>query len=212
MLARTDRTCRYTGKIITDPLSTKPFCQLQAETRRERASIVERQYFVLCTEPNMERKAAAHLTGRGWKALAPEMLGRTTRGHRRRKVPTKRMIFPGYLFLLFSFEIDGDRRHQIDATFGIHRFLRLGNDYAIVSHEDMAKICDIEQELLKPKQVHGPSAIFDVGETIRVSEGPFCGLNAKIVRLDDDERITILLSLLGRAVPTKIEAEALEKL
>lgn len=214
MLAKTGIRCRFTGKDLTMPLNYTRFEDIQTSVRQQHVvADQERQIFVLSIEPQMERKAAAHLIARGiQKALVPEMLKRTTRGAQRIKVDIRRPIFPGYVFILFSFALDSSRRRHIETAPGVHKFLRLGDDYAILPIPVMARILDIEEELLKPKKVSGPSAIFSPGEQVRVAEGPFTGLNAEIEELDDDQRISILLPLLGRMSKIHIEAEHLEKL
>lgn len=172
----------------------------------------ERNWFILLTEPQMERKAAAHLIGRRFKVYLPEELVWTTRGVRRRKVEIRRPMFRGYLFIRLGFIADGDRWSVVTSVPGVHKFMRTGDDYAIVPDSIMQKVAGVEEELLKPKPVRGPSAIFSPGETVRISDGPFSGFQAQIESLDDSKRITILLPFLGRASRTQILAEELEKL
>lgn len=194
---------------ITEPMTA--WQQLQDRALRERHHPADgRQWFVLLCEPQMERKAAARLIGERFKVYLPECLVWTTRGIRRRKVQAPRPMFRGYLFIRLSLLLD-PFTHASSAV-GVHKFLKFGEDFAIVPDEVMRRIGMIEQELMTPKQLRGPSAMFHVGEAVRVAEGTFSGFNADIIRLDDEERITILLPLLGRAVPVTLEAEQLEKL
>lgn len=210
MLAKNLIVSKITGRELKAPRSSEPL-PTRAEIHRQRNQ-ADRHWFVLLTEPNMERRAAAFLTARRFKNYLPEMLRPSTRGLRRKKVLIRRPIFPGYVFLFFGFAIDGDRRHFVERAPGVHKFLKFDDGYATLSGDLMERLFGIEQELLKPKKVQGPSSIFSPGEDVRISSGPFCGLNASIETLDDDERVTALLSLLGRAVRTQFFAEQLEKL
>jgi transcriptional antiterminator NusG len=90
--------------------------------------------------------------------------------------------------------------------------MRLNDDYAIVPNHEMERLFAVEQVLLEPKKIFGPASIFFPGEQVRIADGPFSGLNAQIEKLDDEDRITILMSLLGRASRLHIPAEQLEKL
>jgi len=211
MLAYSGKICRYTGKQLTMPRSEATFSDVQSAVHRQRNQ-ADREWFVLSTEPNMERKAASFLIARRFKTYLPEMIKISTRGVRRRKVNIRRPIFPGYVFLFFGFDIDRARRQHVETAPGVHKFLRFDEDYAVVPGEAMERLFGIEQELLKPKQVKGPSSIFSPGEVVRISDGSFSGLNAEIESLDDDERITILLDILKRKVRTQIMAEQVEKL
>lgn len=171
---------------------------------------IERPWLVLTTEPQRETLAASHLFARHFKTKLPQVRVEARRGHRRKKVAVARPMFRGYLFVRFAFGIDSPSR--VTSAPGVHNFLRIGERYAFISDDEMRAIEMIEDELMKPKEVNGPSAIFDVGEEVRVAEGAFSGLNGRISSLDDDERVSILLEMLGRKVRTQIEADSLEKL
>lgn len=166
-------------------------------------------WFVLLTQPQMERKAAARLIADRTKVYLPEETIYARRGVRRRKVEVRRPMFRGYLFVKLG---PLDAFGKVAQALGVHKFLRFGDDYATVPDLVMERIFGIEQVLMNPPKVRGPAAIFTPGETVRVSEGTFSGFNAEILKLDDAERITILLPFFGRYTPTQVFAEQLEKL
>lgn len=180
------------------------------------------QWFVLLIYPQHEKIAAGTLIGRGFKVRHPEIDVARTRGHRRRVIQTSKPLFPGYLFIRFSFlwpaRFDWltarpiTPRNRITSAPGVQGFLKLGNDYAILSDEDMHRVERIEQGERELRNAPKYSHHFTVGELVRVGAGPFTGLNAEIRSLDAETRITILLSLLGRATPVQLASSDLEKL
>lgn len=172
----------------------------------------QRQWFVLLTEPQMERKAAAHLIGRRFKTYLPEEAVWARRGVRRQKVEVRRPIFRGYLFIHLSFEADADRWNKVTTVPGIHRFMRLNDDFAIVPDHEMHKLFATEQILLQPAKIRGPASIFKAGEQVRATEGPFSGFAGEIERLDDEQRISVLMAMFGRVTRVHFQAEQLEKL
>lgn len=170
------------------------------------------QWYVLLCHPMEERGAAAHLTGRRFKVYLPTIPRITTRGVRRCKSIIQWPMFPGYLFIRLDFRRDGARLHHVNATPGINRFLRLDDDYAIIPEHEIERVQEVEQDQLKAHQRRENPVKWELGEKVRIAEGPFCGLNADVVRLDDAERITVLLSLLRRAVKVTFPTNVLEKL
>jgi len=179
-----------------------------------------RQWFVLTCEPNRERTAASHLIARDFKPYLPEISvasgvkwGRPAmHGYlARRKIKMeKRPMFRGYIFVQLRRGIDNFQWAQ--SCPGVRGFLRLEEHYAVVSDRDMQRVVDVEfgvaESPKEQKYVHP----FTVGESVRISNGVFSGFNADIVSLDDEERITLLLGMLGRAAKIQISSFDLEKL
>lgn len=170
---------------------------------------VSRNWHVLLTQPQMERKAAARLIADRIKVYLPEETIWARRGVRRKKVEQRRPMFRGYLFVKIGTNDEFATARNVN---GVHNFLRFGNDLAVVPPAAMERIHQVEQVLLTPSDLRGPSSIFKPGERVRVTEGPFEDFTADIIRLDDEERITVLLNFLGRQTPMKIYAEHVEKL
>ena len=173
---------------------------------------MDRKWFVLLTEPQMERKAAAHLIGWRIKCYLPEIAEWKRRGVRRIKTEVRKPMFRGYLFVHLSLDQEPWELGAARAAPGVHNFLRNGDYYMFVPNFEMERIVRVEQDLVIPKDLHGPAAIFHKGEHVRVGEGAFSGLSGEIASLDDDERITVLLSMLGRVCKVQLAAEMVDKL
>lgn len=182
------------------------------DVEREREGLVDdsmRQWYVLLIEPQQEAKAAAHLIGRGVKQYLPTIPSWTTRGIKRTKVKVLRPMFPGYLFVRLDFANDGRALRHIRSTVGVTKFLQFDTDYAVVPEQAMQRIFAVEQDMLKPRP---KVRAYAVGEKVRINEGPFSGINGDIVGLDDNDRVKVLLSLLGRATPVQLSESVIEKL
>jgi transcription termination/antitermination protein NusG len=186
---------------------------IATEHMKELIEDIRRRWHVLLIEPQRELTAAAYLTAHRFKVYLPQIKTWARRGLRRTKMEVERPMFPGYLFIRFDPDLDdGKRRWRIDITPGVRGFMKLDGEHAIISDVDIRVVQMIEEEersgLRRPEIVHG----YRLGEEVRVSEGVFSGFNGQVSRLDDEQRITLLLSLFGRAVRATLPVDDIEKL
>jgi transcription termination/antitermination protein NusG len=193
-----------------------------------------RSWYVLQVAPNRERVARSflsptdadlakadsmiqrhgdalknHLIARRFEPYVPMERVKRTRGVIRRKVVFERPMFPGYAFIRLDFQEDRERLHLIRLAPGVVGFVRLGEDYAIISDPDMAKIGRLEADAMVPR---AKPKVFHVSEEVRISDGPFSGFNGNIFELTDSERIGLLVNLFGRKTPVRLDEDQLEKL
>lgn len=172
-----------------------------------------RRWHVLLIEPQQERRVAVYLTAYRFKVYLPTIPYRTTRGCRRVKVEVERPMFPGYLFIRFDPDLDdGKRRQRIDIAQGVREFMKLDGEHAIISEADLLRVEQEEKYQHDPTRRAAVRFGYDQGEMVRVTDGPFQGFNGTIGQLDDRGRIKVLLSLLGRAVPTEMTVDDICKL
>jgi transcription termination/antitermination protein NusG len=190
-----------------------------------------RSWYVLQVAPNRERVAKAffsptdseiyeagcvsgrlmaHLMARKFEPYVPMMREKRTRGIVRRKIVVEKPIFPGYAFIQLNFQADQHRLHLIRLAPGVIDFVKNADgDCAIVPDHEMALIGRIEAAALVPRAKASP---FEVGEVVRISEGPFSGFNGDIFELTDSERIGLLVNIFGRKTPIRLDEDQLEKL
>lgn len=172
-----------------------------------------RQWFILTCEPNKERIAAAHLIARGFVRDGTSSkpfgyLPTETRvkdykirslfgiGHRQRH--TVEPIFRGMIFLRFGFDRDGDKRDRLKSCPGIHNFLRIGADYAVLSDIDIDEIQRIEYDLAMPPQPGSIACQFQKGDRVRVDDGFASDWIGTFKSFDAKKRIVWLETRFGR--------------
>ena len=126
---------------------------------------LHRAWYVLLVAPRHENVAAAHLVGRRFACYCPHLPAWRTRGARRAKVRELVPMFPGYLFVHLDWAHEVARFPRCEAIPGVHRFLRLDADYAVVPAAAMERIMDIERSMLGLKRMPVP---YRPGEVVRI--------------------------------------------
>lgn len=173
-----------------------------------------RQWFILTCEPNKERIATAHLIGRRFQPYLPtetkikdyKIRSWLGIGHRQRHQVEP--IFRGLVFIRFSFELDRDKRGRLQGCPGVHKFLRIGMDYAILSDLDMDEIRRIEYDLAAPPQVGAITCQFYPGQKLRITDGVGSDQTGIFKTFDMKRRIVWLETRFGRLSVKACQVEA----
>src|SRR5579875_2790099 len=126
---------------------------------------------------------------------------------RGRKVNSERKYFPGYV--LVKMELTDEAYHLIKNTPKVTGFLGSGSKPMPVSEKEVSRIVGaIEEGVERPK----PTITFDIGETVRVTDGPFSSFSGTVERVDEDrQRLFVTVSIFGRATPVELEYNQVEK-
>jgi transcriptional antiterminator NusG len=125
---------------------------------------------------------------------------------RGRKVDAERKFFPGYVLL---------KANLTDAVFSLVKntpkvtgFLGDSKPVPITETEAQRILNQVQEGVERPK----PSVTFEIGEAIRVSDGPFASFNGVVQEVDEERaRLKVEVSIFGRAVPVDLEFGQVEK-
>lgn len=121
---------------------------------------------------------------------------------------TERKFFPGYV--LVEMEMNDDSWHLVKDTPKVTGFVGgTGNRPTPISQKEVDKIMQQMQEgVEKPR----PKTLFDVGETVRVKEGPFTDFNGSVEDVNyEKNRLRVSVTIFGRATPVELEFGQVEK-
>ena len=126
---------------------------------------------------------------------------------RGRKVNSERKFFPGYI--LANMEMNDITWHLVSNTPKVTGFLGTGNRPSPISNKEAERILhQVKEGGDRPK----PSVTFDIGEQIRVSDGPFTSFNGVVEDVDEEKaRLKVTVSIFGRATPVELEYSQVEK-
>ena len=158
-------------------------------------------WYVVHTHPRGEPLAIINLNNQGLETYLPRQLKRRRHARRTEWVPAP--LFPGYLFV--RFDLDRTRWRAIHSTFGVRYLVCNGELPAPVPHgivEDIRSCEDDDGVVIVSKQ-----APFDKGERVQIMTGALRDQVGLFDCATDDERIFILLDLLGRQVRVRVPLE-----
>jgi transcriptional antiterminator NusG len=115
---------------------------------------------------------------------------------------TERRFFPGYV--LVEMELNDDTWHLVKNTNKVTGFVGgAGNRPSPISDKEVEKImAQMQEGVEKPR----PKTLFEVGEMVRVKEGPFTDFNGNVEEVNyDKSRLRVSVTIFGRATPVELE-------
>jgi len=129
-----------------------------------------------------------------------------------KRVTVQKKVFPGYL--LVRCELDDDSWRVVRNTPGVTGFVGLGAKPTPLSRKEVESILQVQPTGTDgaPKKARH-RAMFEIGESVRVREGPFADFTGTIAEINEDQmRLKVLVNIFGRETPVELEFSQVAKL
>ena len=163
---------------------------------------MSKEWFILQFKSNLHHQAAKNLARQGFETFLP--LHDATSRNLSRFVNTSKPLFPGYMFIKF------DRAefnwHKINNTYGVSRLITFNSILKPIPTrfvDNLIKRYDLSGKLLPLKKLKK-------GDQVTVSKGPFANFIATVEKYEDEQRIWVLMDLMGRETKMHISSNALQ--
>ena len=176
---------------------------------------MNKRWYIVHAHSNFEKKVAQSIreqaAQRGLEEKFDEILVPTenvVEVRKGRKVNSERKFFPGYV--LVKCDLSDDIYHLIKNTPKVTGFLGADKKPVPISDAEADRIKgQVAEGVERPKT----TITFEVGESVRVADGPFASFNGTVEEVDEGRsRVKVAVSIFGRATPVELEYTQVEKL
>lgn len=180
------------GAAVSPPIPTR------------RPSPTSMAWFLVRSKPRQEAVALTHLARQGYESYLPMFA--TEKIVRRKPTVVQEPMFARYLFVRLDTSGQGQSWSPIRSTVGVSELVCFGSRPARVDADLIATLREREMA-----QQADPDALFAAGDSVRITEGAFAGLEAIYQMNDAEGRAMVLLDLLSKPVAMTIDAASLRK-
>ena len=149
-----------------------------------------KEWFILQFKSNSHHLAAKNLNRQGFETFLP--LHDTTSRRLSRFINTSKPLFPGYMFI--KFDRAESEWHKINSTYGVSRLITFNTTLKSIPTifvDHLMKRYDLSGKLLHIQKLKE-------GDHVTVLKGPFANFIATVEKYEADQRIWILMDLMGR--------------
>jgi transcriptional antiterminator RfaH len=160
---------------------------------------MSKEWFILQFKSNSHHLAAKNLNLQGFETFLP--LHDTTSRRLSRFVNTSKPLFPGYMFI--KFDRTESEWHKINSTYGVSRLITFNSilkSIPTIFVDHLMKRYDLSGKLLPIKKLKE-------GDQVTILKGPFANFIAIVEKYEADQRIWILMDLMGRKAKIQTSSE-----
>ena len=156
------------------------------------------RWYVLHVRPRCEKKMAEFCRIQRYEHYLP--LRQETKIYQRRKVTVDKPVFPGYVFVSF----DPEGRLELLKTNNIVRILETPDEHRLLHElEQIQKALTVDSTL-------GAVAALKKGRRVRITGGPFMGVEGLIQDLKGSAKVMLNVDMIGRAVAVEVDRDFVE--
>ena len=189
--------------------------QQEVATNESAAPVSPLRWYVVHAYSGMEKAVERNLRERIERAGMQEKFGRILvpteevvelKGGK--KAVTQRRFFPGYV--LVEMEMGDDTWHLVKHTSKVTGFVggAKTRPSPISEAEVMKIVTQMQEGVEKPR----PKVLWEVGETVRIKEGPFTDFNGAVEDVNyDKSKVRVAVTIFGRATPVELDFAQVEK-
>jgi transcriptional antiterminator NusG len=128
-----------------------------------------------------------------------------------KKQVVSKKVFPGYL--LVRMDLDDDSWYVVRNTPGVTGFVGLGARPTPLSRKEVENILQVKVDGQETTKKGRPRLEYEVGESVRVKEGPFADFTGTIAEINEDQlKLKVLVNIFGRETPVELEFAQVAKL
>jgi transcriptional antiterminator NusG len=128
-----------------------------------------------------------------------------------KKQVVSKKVFPGYL--LVRMDLDDDSWYVVRNTPGVTGFVGLGARPTPLSRKEVENILQVKIDGQETTKKGRPRLEYEVGESVRVKEGPFADFTGTIAEINEDQlKLKVLVNIFGRETPVELEFAQVAKL
>ena len=163
---------------------------------------MSKEWFILQFKSNSHHLAAKNLNRQGFETFLP--LHDTTSRRTSRFINTSKPLFPGYMFI--KFDKAESEWHKINNTYGVSRLITFNSILKSIPTsfvDSLMKRYDSSGKLL-------PIQKLKKGDQVKVLKGPFANFIATVETYETEQRIWILMDLMGRKAKIQTPSDALQ--
>jgi transcription termination/antitermination protein NusG len=178
--------------------------------------MADARWYIVHAYSNFERKVAEAIRSeaarRGLENVFEEVVVPTeqvTEVRRGRKITSDKTFFPGYV--LVKMRMSDEAYHLVKDTPKVTGFLGAdqGTKPSPVPEREVKRILGVVEEGIERPR---PQITFEIGEKVRVMDGPFQSFEGLIEEVDEDRaRVKVAVSIFGRSTPVELEYDQVQK-